>query len=214
MWNVNGWGLKWGVIDFAGGNVVHISSGFAGLAAAIVLGKRRSNNKVVPCNISFTLLGTALLWFGWFGFNGGSSLSANGLASFACMSTHLSASLAGLTWMFWQYILGKGSSILGFACGSVCGLVAATPGCGFIPIWSSLIIGIGAGTFSFFFCHYKTKFFPDSIDDTLDVFGCHGVSGLWGGFATGLFAMDSINPSVDDNKHDGAFYGNGPLLGK
>ena len=101
MWNANGWGFKWGVIDFAGGNVVHISSGFAGLAAAIVLGKRRSNHKVVPCNISFTLLGTALLWFGWFGFNGGSSLSANGLASFACMSTHLSASLAGLTWMLW-----------------------------------------------------------------------------------------------------------------
>jgi len=139
MWNPAGWASKWGILDFAGGNVVHISSGSAGLAAALYFGKRPSDGeKNTAGSVSLTLLGTCMLWFGWFGFNGGSALAANNLAAVACINTNLAASAAGLAWVFWQSVHGGQISILGFASGAVCGLVAITPAAGFVPMWSSI----------------------------------------------------------------------------
>ncbi len=143
------------------------------MASAITFGKR-DEEKVNAGSVSLTLLGTCMLWFGWFGFNGGSVLAANNLAAIACINTNLAASSAGLAWVFWQSYHGGQISILGFACGAVCGLVGITPGAGYVPLYSSILIGIIGATFSYFFCHYKSKFYQ-GFDDTLDVFGCHGI---------------------------------------
>ena len=134
------------------------------------------------------MLGTSLLWFGWFGFNGGSALAANDLASTACINTNMAACAGGLMWMFLEYIFKGKVSAYAFPCGLVCGLVVITPGCGFVPFWSSIIIGMLGSSASFLYGHYKHIFYNKSTEDTLDVFGCLGVSGLMGGFCTGLFA--------------------------
>jgi len=141
-------------------------------------------------------------------------LASNALAAAACVSTNMAAAAAGLTWMFMSHMKGGNASILGFASGSVCGLVAITPAAGYTTIWSSIIIGAGGSFFSYLFCHYKSRFIFNKVEDTLDVFGCHGISGIWGAIGTGLFAQEYINPSVDGNSHNGSFFGNGPLLGK
>lgn len=181
-----------GSIDFAGGNVVHISSGITGLILAIVLGNRRGYNKLEyrPHNIPFIVLGAGLLWFGWFGFNAGSALGANSLAVHALIVTHASAAMAMLSWMLIEKVLIGKPTIVGASTGAIVGLVAITPGAGFVPLWSALLIGFLVSPFCYFFIGIiKRKF---GIDDALDAFGCHGVGGIFGGIATGIFAEKSI----------------------
>ncbi|MGY3704481.1 ammonia permease [Vagococcus martis] len=181
-----------GSIDFAGGNVVHISSGITGLILAIVLGNRRGYNKLEyrPHNIPFIVLGAGLLWFGWFGFNAGSTLGANSLAVHALIVTHASAAMAMLSWMLIEKVLIGKPTIVGASTGAIVGLVAITPGAGFVPLWSALLIGFLVSPFCYFFIGViKRKF---GIDDALDAFGCHGVGGIFGGIATGIFAEKSI----------------------
>jgi ammonium transporter, Amt family len=208
MWNHEGWLFKMGAIDFAGGNVIHIPAGFAGLASAVYLGHgEKKSYKQNSSSISLTLIGTAILWVGWFGFNGGSALSAGQLAAVAITNSHLAACAAGLGWAGVQYLVTKQPSIVGWCCGAVCGLVAITPAAGYVSLWSSLIIGALGGVFSYLFCHAKSKHFEE-LADTLDVFGCHGISAIWGGIATGLFATTDSG-----NTYNGAFYLNGRQLG-
>jgi Amt family ammonium transporter len=189
VWNTNGWLLKMGALDFAGGNVIHIPAGFAGLASAIYLGlgDTRKISKQNSASISLTLIGTAILWVGWFGFNGGSAGKADNIAATAIANSHISACAGGLAWAVAQYIFTDKPSIIGWCCGSICGLVGITPAAGYVALWAAIPIGVLAAVFSYLFCHFKTKYFEE-LSDTLDVFGCHGVSALWGGFATGLFA--------------------------
>ena len=195
-----GWLAAFGGLDFAGGTVVHISSGVSALILAIVVGKRKGypREAMAPHNLGYTLLGCALLWFGWFGFNAGSELAADGVAALAFVVTNTAAAAGGLTWIFIEWI-GKGKpTALGLASGIVAGLVAITPGAGFVGPVSAIIIGIGGGAFCYMAVSYlKPKF---GYDDSLDVFGIHGIGGMWGAMATGLFA------SVGDTK--GAFFGN------
>jgi Amt family ammonium transporter len=197
--------------------VVHISAGFSSLALAIVLG-RNQDDQPTSQNILNNLLGTAMLWFGWFGFNGGSALAVNDLSVLAIVNTNFSAAMAGLTWMFLEYVDGHKPSIIGLTNGCVCGLVGITPGCGFVPVWSSFLIGIGSAIISYFFIRkVKHLIFAGKFDDTLgkfflikDVFGCHGMSGFWGGIATGLFAQ---NQGTDyATVKNGGFFGNGMTL--
>lgn len=193
-----------GSVDFAGGNVVHISSGVSGLVACIILGKRRGYGAMEyrPHNIPFVVLGAALLWFGWFGFNAGSALKADGLAIHAFITTNTSAAMGLLSWMVVDKIITGKSTVLGAATGAVLGLVAITPGAGFVPIWSSFIIGAVVSPICYFtMSKVKAKF---GYDDALDAFGCHGIGGIWGGIATGIFAQKSIN---DDAKWDGLIFG-------
>jgi len=208
LWNEQGWALKLGAIDFAGGCVVHISSGFAALAGALVVGKRNETSETKPSNIPLVLVGTAINWFGWFGFNGGSALGANSLAGYACVSTNMAAASAALSWMACEYIFEKKTSIVGFAVGGLIGLVVITPAAGFVEVWASVVIGLTGAPFCYLFSRLlkKSKIF----DDALGVFPCHGAGGIWGSFATGLFATKTINPAGPD----GAFYGNGALLWK
>lgn len=207
-WNHEGWLHKMGAIDFGGGGVIHIPAGFAGLASAFYLGYgEKKSQKQNSASISLTLIGTAILWLGWFGFNGGSALASGQLAALAVTNSHLAACSAGLSWALTQYLTTKKPSIVGWCCGAVCGFVAITPAAGFVSFWSSLIIGALGGIFSYLFCHLKTKYFQE-FSDTLDVFGCHGISAIWGGIATGLFATPDSG-----NTYSGAFYGNGRLLG-
>ncbi len=160
MWNKNGWLYKMDAIDFAGGNVIHIPAGFTGLAFAIFTGYGlKRSYKQNSASISLTLVGTGILWFGWFGFNGGSALASAGLASVAITNTHLAACAAGLAWAGIHYLLKDGPSILGWCCGAVCGLVAITPAAGFVSIWSSLIIGAIGGALACLFCYFKAKYF-------------------------------------------------------
>ena len=204
MWGVGGILKNLGAVDFAGGNVVHISSGVSGLVAAIMLGKRHGhgNTSYQPHNIPFVLLGAAILWFGWFGFNAGSALGANGLAVQAFINTNTSAACAMLSWMLIEKIHNGKPTVLGAATGAVIGLVAITPGCGFVPVWASIIIGVLVSPICFFaITAIKSKF---GYDDSLDAFGCHGIGGIWGGIATGLFAQHSINPAA---KWNGLVYG-------
>jgi Amt family ammonium transporter len=208
VWNPQGWAFQLGAIDFAGGVVVHISAGCSALAGAIVTGKRHHKGEHVPCNIPLVLLGTAMLWFGWFGFNGGSALAANGIATNACIVTDIAAAAASLTWNLCEYIHKRNISISGFAIGGVCGLVAITPASGYVTAWAAIIIGIMGAGFPYLFCLYKNKY--KLFDDTLDAFGCHGVGGLVGTFCTGLFATTDVNPAGQN----GAFYGNPDLLWK
>lgn len=198
-----------GSVDFAGGNVVHISSGVSALVLALVLGKRNHYGKATyhPHNVPFVLLGAALLWFGWFGFNGGSALAMNELAIHAMMTTNLAAACSMLSWLLIDKLKNGKPTLVGASTGAVIGLVAITPGAGFVPIWASVIIGILASPISYFFITVvKAKF---GYDDALDVFGCHGVGGIWGGIATGLFTLKSINPAA---AWDGLLFGDANLF--
>ncbi|MVX64956.1 ammonium transporter [Clostridium chromiireducens] len=198
-----------GAVDFAGGDVVHISSGVSGLVACIMLGKRRGYGMMSykPHNIPFVVLGAALLWFGWFGFNAGSALNAGPLAVHAFMTTNTAAAAALLSWMFIEKIKHGKPTILGAATGAVVGLVAITPAAGFVPLWSSIIIGAIVSPICFFFMSVvKAKF---GYDDALDAFGCHGIGGIWGGIATGLFGQTAINSVA---KWNGLFFGDINLL--
>lgn len=188
-----------GSVDFAGGNVVHISSGVSALVLAIYLGKRRSYGKATyrTHSIPFVFLGAALLWFGWYGFNAGSALAADGLAAHAFMTTSISAACALLSWMAIDTIREGKPTLVGASTGLVVGLVAITPGAGFVPIWSSFIIGILVSPICYFMVILlKQKL---KIDDALDAFGCHGIGGIWGGVATGLFGQSSINSAAQWN---------------
>ncbi|POY34779.1 ammonia channel protein [Solitalea longa] len=188
-WHPDGILFKMGVLDFAGGTVVHISAGCAALAGAIVL-KRRKSKEVQPANVPYVILGTGLLWFGWFGFNAGSALAANDLATSAFATTNTASAVAGLAWMFFDYARGKKPSVLGFCIGAVVGLVAITPAAGFVAIPQSAIIGLVAAIVSNLAVYWKEK---SGIDDTLDVFPCHGLGGMMGMILTGIFATKNVN---------------------
>lgn len=203
VWNPSGWINKLGAIDFAGGTVVHVSAGLSALAAAIVVGPRLKREKIEskPSNVPFVILGAALLWFGWFGFNAGSAGSASPLAVSAFVVTNLSAAAATVSYMVVDVLVKGKPSATGIAIGSVCGLVAITPASGFVTPASAIVIGLIAGTISNLVSTYRVR---TRLDDTLDVFACHGVSGIWGSIAAGLFATKAVN-SLGAN---GLFYGN------
>ena len=193
MWGTDGWLRSLGAVDFAGGNVVHISSGVSGLVAALILGKRKGYGVTSsqPHNIPLVFIGAALLWFGWFGFNAGSALGSGELAVHAFLTTNTSAAAALLSWMAVERITRGKPTMLGAATGAVVGLVAITPAAGFVPIWSAIIIGAVVSPLCYFAMSViKSKF---GYDDALDAFGCHGIGGMWGGIATGLFAQNKIN---------------------
>jgi ammonium transporter, Amt family len=206
------WGGGWmgdmGALDFAGGTVVHINAGVAGLVLALILGKRLGYGKdaMFPSSISLTALGAALLWFGWFGFNAGSQLAADGVAASAFMVTNTSAATGALAWMFTEWIVNKRPSVLGLASGVVAGLVAITPAAGFVTLPASLLIGLVAGVLGF----YSVAVLKHKLgyDDSLDAFGVHGMCGIWGALATGLFASPAITEGAA-----GLFYGNPKQLG-
>lgn len=202
-----GWLMTLGALDFAGGTVVHISSGVSALAFAIVLGRRKSFRKepIVPNNLPLTVLGAGLLWFGWYGFNAGSALATDGLACNAFLVTHLAAATGTLGWAIGEKLARGKSSVLGAVSGAVAGLVAITPASGFVSAMPAILIGFVAGWLCFYAVQLKNKF---GYDDALDVFGVHGVGGTWGAIATGLFACKAINPLGAD----GLFYGGGTTL--
>jgi Amt family ammonium transporter len=189
-WHPDGVFRQWGVLDYAGGTVVHLSAGFAALAGAIVLGRRKShrdNVPHVPANIPFVILGTGMLWFGWFGFNAGSALAASEQAVLAFATTNTASAAAALAWMAFDVIRGRQPSAMGACVGAVVGLVAITPAAGYVSIGASILIGTVASTISNAVVHLKSK---SNLDDTLDVFPCHGVGGMVGMLATGVFARD------------------------
>jgi ammonium transporter, Amt family len=189
-WHPNGLFRQWGVLDFAGGTVVHLSAGFAALAGAIVLGRRkihRERQPHVPANIPFVVLGTGMLWFGWFGFNAGSALSASEQAAMAFATTNTASAAAALAWIAYDVIRGRQPSAVGACVGAVVGLVAITPAAGYVTIGASIFIGTVASTISNFVIHLKSR---STLDDTLDVFPCHGVGGIVGMLATGIFARE------------------------
>lgn len=193
-WHEDGLFFKMGVLDFAGGTVVHMSAGWAALAGAMFLGKRKGQ-KPNPARITYVLLGTGLLWFGWFGFNAGSALAANGLAAQALGTTTVAAAAAGMAWVFFDKILGHKVSAMGACIGTVVGLVAITPAAGFVSIPNALFIGVFSSIVSNIMV---SKFHKGKIDDALDVFACHGVGGMTGMLLTGVFASKAINPAVTD----------------
>lgn len=204
VWGDGGFLAAIGSVDFAGGNVVHISSGVSALVLAIYLKQRRGYAKATyrTHNIPFVFLGAAMLWFGWFGFNAGSALKADGLAAHAFMASSISSACALLTWMLIEVIREGKPTLVGASTGLVIGLVAITPGAGFVPVWASFIIGILVSPICYFtviLLKQKLK-----IDDALDAFGCHGIGGIWGGIATGLFGKSSINSVA---KWDGLVFG-------
>lgn len=186
-WHPEGFLRKWGVLDFAGGSVVHMSAGFAALAGAYILGKRENNNHQ-PANIPFILLGTGMLWFGWFGFNAGSALAANGLAVLAFATTNMASASAMITWVMFDALVGRKISAMGACIGAVVGLVAITPAAGFVNLGQSVFIGFAAAIISNLAVYYKQK--RTSLDDTLDVFPCHGIGGIVGMILTAVFAKD------------------------
>lgn len=209
VWGDGGFLAAIGSVDFAGGNVVHISSGISALVLAIYLKQRRGYAKATyrTHNIPFVFLGAAMLWFGWFGFNAGSALKADGLASHAFMTSSISSACALLTWMLIEVIREGKPTLVGASTGLVIGLVAITPGAGFVPVWASFIIGILVSPICYFtviLLKQKLK-----IDDALDAFGCHGIGGIWGGIATGLFGKTSINSVA---KWDGLVFGDHRLF--
>ena len=207
VWAVGGWIRGLGALDFAGGTVVHISSGVSALAAALVIGRRKGYGRepMPPHNLPFTVIGAAMLWVGWFGFNAGSALGAGGLAVTAFVTTNTAAAAATLAWMIAEWGVRGKPTVLGAASGAVAGLVAITPAAGFVGPISSILIGIGGGVLCFAACNLKSKF---GYDDSLDVVGVHGVGGTWGAIATGLFASKAINEAGAD----GLFAGNPGLL--
>ena len=204
VWGVGGWLKTLGALDFAGGTVVHINAGIAALVIVLFIGKRNGapHKAILPHNLPFTLLGTALLWFGWFGFNAGSSLGANGLAVNAFVVTNTAAAAAGLSWAFIDWIFNQKPTVLGTATGAVAGLVAITPAAGFVNTVSAIIIGLLVSVFCYFAVTVVKK--KLGYDDALDVFGVHGIGGIWGAIATGLFASKAVNPAGAD----GLFFGN------
>ncbi|WAC09115.1 MAG: ammonium transporter [Thermodesulfobacteriota bacterium] len=203
VWGIGGWLRTLGALDFAGGTVVHINAGIAALVIVLFIGKRNGGHKaILPHNLPFTLLGTALLWFGWFGFNAGSALGANGLAVNAFVVTNNAAAAAGLSWALLDWIFNQKPTVLGNATGAVAGLVAITPAAGFVSAFSAIIIGGLVSVFCYIAVSVvKPKF---GYDDALDVFGVHGIGGIWGAIATGLFASKTVNPAGAD----GLFFGN------
>src|SRR5579862_6481816 len=193
-WHPDGFLAKMGALDFAGGTVVHISAGCAALAGALVLKRRRVHIEKIegkPANIPYILIGTGLLWFGWFGFNAGSALAANTLAVSAFSTTNTAAAAAGLSWMFFDVMRGKKPSVIGFCVGAVVGLVAITPAAGFIAIPQSIFVGVLAAVISNMAVHFKAT--KTVLDDTLDVFPCHGIGGMVGMLLTGVFATLTVN---------------------
>ena len=209
VWADGGFLAKIGSVDFAGGNVVHISSGITALTLCILLGKRydykRANYKIH--NTPMVALGAFILLFGWFGFNAGSALAADGLAAHAFVTTAVSSAAAMLSWMFCDVVVNKKPTFVGACTGMVAGLVGITPGAGFVPIWAALIIGLTTSPICFFMISWvKEKF---GYDDALDAFGCHGVGGIWGGICTGLFCKGSIN---DIGQGNGLFFGDTKLF--
>lgn len=207
-WHPMGFLAKMGVLDFAGGTVVHISAGCAALAGALVLKRRQSHidhKEIPPANIPYVLIGTGLLWFGWFGFNAGSALAANTTAVSAFATTNTAAAAAGLSWMFFDVLKGKKPSVLGFCIGAVVGLVAITPAAGYVAIPQSIFIGFVAAIISNVAVYYKSK---SKLDDTLDVFPCHGLGGMVGMVLTGVFASKHVNAAGAD----GLLYGGGKFF--
>ncbi|MFN5422773.1 MAG: ammonium transporter [bacterium] len=203
-WHPDGFLFKLGALDFAGGTVVHISAGCAALAGALVLKRRKAHlegAEIPPANVPYVLIGTGLLWFGWFGFNAGSALGANGLAVSAFATTNIAAAAAGLSWMFFDVMRGKKPSVMGFCIGAVVGLVAITPGAGFVGIPQSIFIGVVSAIISNIAVQLKQK---STLDDTLDVFPCHGLGGIVGMILTGVFATKAVNAAGNE----GLFYGN------
>jgi len=207
VWNTGGWLHSLGAIDFAGGVVVHVAAGLSALAAALVVGRRKDFDKrreFKPSNVPYVLLGAALLWFGWFGFNGGSAFAANEWAVSAIVATSLSAAAAMVSWMIVEWITKGKPSAVGMAIGSVCGLAAITPGSGYVSVPAAIFIGFIAGVISNLISNWRIA--RTRLDDTLDVFACHGVGGILGMIATGLFA--SINIKLNGDIGLGLFYGN------
>jgi Amt family ammonium transporter len=204
VWGVGGWLRNLGALDFAGGTVVHINAGIAALVTAIVIGKRKCYEKhpTPPHNLPFSVLGAALLWFGWFGFNAGSALGANGLATNAFVVTNTAAAAAALSWAFLDWRFNGNPTMLGTISGAVAGLVAITPAAGFVGVGGAIVIGLLASVF----CFIAVGFVKHRLgyDDSLDAFGIHGIGGIWGALATGLFAAKVINPAGAD----GLFLGN------
>lgn len=208
VWGSGGWMSRLGALDFAGGTVVHISSGVSALAAALVVGRRLGygSTAYIPHNLPMTITGAALLWFGWFGFNAGSALAANGLAASAFVVTHIASAVAAFSWLLVEWIHRGKPTTLGAASGAVAGLVAITPGSGFVGPASAILIGGLAGMICYGGVMLKGKL---RYDDSLDVVGIHGLGGTWGALATGLFASKAINPAGSD----GLFFGNPGQLG-
>lgn len=213
VWNTNGWLNFLGAVDFAGGIVIHVTAGFSALAAALVIGRRKilknqpnccSGTEHKACNIPYVILGASLLWFGWFGFNAGSALEANALSVSALVATNLAAAAAATSWMIVDWVTKGKPSAVGISVGAVCGLVAVTPASGFVNVTSAIVIGLAAGLISNLVANWRMA--KTRIDDSLDVFACHGISGVWGSIATGLFATTMVN------NVDGLFYGNAGLL--
>jgi Amt family ammonium transporter len=210
-WHPDGFLFNLGVLDFAGGTVVHMSAGWAALAGALYLKRRKSvqeSNVLPPANIPYVLLGTGLLWFGWFGFNAGSSLGAGTLAVSAFAVTHVAAAAAGLSWVLFDVTKGKKVSALGFAIGAVVGLVAITPASGFVTVPQAIFIGAISAIVSNVIAHWRAK---SNLDDSLDVFPCHGVGGMMGMLLTGVFATSTVNSAVVEQ---GLFYGETALFVK
>ena len=209
VWGEGGLLVEIGSVDFAGGDVVHISSGVSALVLAIILGRRKGYERVTYRihNIPFVVLGATILWFGWFGFNAGSALGANGLAAHAFMTSAISSATALLSWMLLDVINDKKTTLVGASTGLVLGLVAITPGAGFVPIWSSFIIGALVSPICYYGVILVKKIIK--IDDALDAFGCHGIGGIWGGIATGIFGKSSINSVA---KWDGLVFGDWRLF--
>jgi Amt family ammonium transporter len=207
-WHPDGFLFKMGVLDFAGGTVVHMSAGIAALVASIFLRSNTEKKHVQPANIPYVLLGTGLLWFGWFGFNAGSAMGANALAASAFATTNTASAAAGLAWILLDSVRGKKPSALGFCIGAVVGLVAITPAAGFVTIPSSLFIGTFASLVSNLMVHWKTT--KTSLEDTLDVFPCHGVGGAVGMLMTGLLAHTAVNGA--NTTGNGLFFGETTLF--
>jgi len=207
VWGVGGWLRTLGALDFAGGSVVHITAGLSALAIALIIGKRKGYGKdnMEPSNIPIVVLGAVLLWFGWFGFNGGSALAANGLAASAFVATNTAGASAAIVWMILSWIHRR-PSVLGAATGAIAGLAAVTPASGFIDPLSAIAIGAIASVISYYVIVLRMTV---RIDESLDVFACHGMGGMWGMIATGIFASKSINPAGAD----GLIHGNITLLG-
>jgi Amt family ammonium transporter len=208
VWGDGGWLRTLGALDFAGGTVVHISAGVTALVLAVMMGPRRDFKRVptVPHNVPFALLGAGLLWFGWFGFNAGSALAADGIAANALVCTHSAAAAAMVTWLILDKLRGGHATAVGAATGVVVGLVAITPAAGFVSPLSAIAIGVLAAPCSFYALQYRSK---TKVDDTLDVFACHGVAGIAGAVLTGVFASKAVNP----NGADGLLFGNPRLVG-
>jgi Amt family ammonium transporter len=206
MWATDGWLHNLGALDFAGGTVIHIMSGVAALAMALVIRKRKGFGQIPmePNNVLLTLIGVVLLWFGWFGFNGGSALAANGTAVYAIVTTNVAAATGALCWMFLNWRHSR-PGVIGVATGAVAGLVAITPACGYVDTPAAMLIGGVAAMVSYYCIKLRNRL---NIDESLDVWACHGMAGTWGAIATGIFASKAVNP----NGADGLLFGNAHLF--